>query len=90
MRQRTAERVHSRAQEEPRAVGRGRCSGRTQLAVLGARCRRVIDIDMIQKLHQLEGTNEIGYYNGFLMATNCGIIAENGETEDPNQAHILL
>ena len=33
----------------------------------------------------LQGTNEVLYYNGFLMANNCGIIAQNGETEDPNQ-----
>ena len=33
----------------------------------------------------LEGTNDVLYYNGFLMANNCGVIATNGETQDPNQ-----
>ena len=42
---------------------------------------------------QFEGENYVAYYNGFLMANNCGLIAENGETEDPDQVsqrcHIL-
>ena len=32
-----------------------------------------------------QGTNEVIYYSGFEMANNCGLIAVNGETEDPNQ-----
>ena len=36
-----------------------------------------------------EGTNDVEYYSGFEMANDCGIISQNGMTQDPNQVSPL-
>ena len=45
----------------------------------------LIHLFSITQTSMQQGANWVQYYSGFLMANNCGIISQNGMTQDASQ-----